>query len=220
MTLVRCDGATRTFGSGATANVALQPTDCEIAAGERIALVGRSGSGKSTLLHLIAGLDLPTLGSVSWPEIGGIDDLRPGPVAIVFQGPSLLAPLSVLENTALPLQLAGVAAGEASSRARSALAEMDLAGIDDKLPEEISGGQAQRVAAARALVGEPRLILADEPTAQIDHELAAQVIGELLAVANRSGAAVLLATHDPEIASRLDRRWEMHNGRLDTGDGR
>jgi ABC-type lipoprotein export system ATPase subunit len=215
--LVRCEGAARTFGSGATATVALQPTDCEIRAGERIALVGRSGSGKSTLMHLIAGLDQPTLGSVSWPEIGTIDELRPGPVATIFQGPSLLAPLSVLENTALPLLLAGVDAGDASSRARSALAELELGGIDDKLPEEISGGQAQRVAVARALVGEPRLILADEPTAQIDHELAAQVIDELLAVATRTEAAVLLTTHDLEIAARLDRRWQMENGRLETG---
>src|ERR1700738_5306129 len=92
--LVRCEGAARTYGEGATATVALQPTDCEVFAGQRIALVGPSGSGKSTLLHLMAGLDDPTVGSVSWPAIGTQDELRPGRVAVIFQGASLLPPLT------------------------------------------------------------------------------------------------------------------------------
>src|SRR6185312_2866056 len=111
--LVRCDGAARTFGSGRTATVALQPTDCTVAPGARVALVGRSGSGKSTLLHLMAGLDAPTAGRVTWPAIGERDDLRPGPVAVVHQGPSLLGPLTVLENVALPLILGGERDGAA-----------------------------------------------------------------------------------------------------------
>src|SRR3954463_2825631 len=105
MPLVRCSGAARTYGSGATATVALEPADCEVPAGARIAMMGPSGSGKSTLIHLMAGLDEPTLGEVSWPAIGGSDMLRPGPVAVIFQGPSLLAPLTVAENVALPLVL-------------------------------------------------------------------------------------------------------------------
>src|SRR3954452_2860007 len=105
--LVSCEDAGRTFGAGETAAVALQPATCEVHADARIAIVGPSGSGKSTLLHLMAGLDEPTVGSISWPGIGSRDELRPGPVAVVFQGPSLLPPLTVEENVALPLVLDG-----------------------------------------------------------------------------------------------------------------
>jgi len=154
--LVRCKGASRTYGDGRSATVALQPTDCEIEVAARIALVGRSGSGKSTLLHLMAGLDSPTLGTVSWPAIGERSALRPGPVAVVFQGPSLLPPLTVGENTALPLILGGMPRGDAVARAQDALERLGLGDLAEKLPEEISGGQAQRVAVARALAGKPR----------------------------------------------------------------
>jgi predicted ABC-type transport system involved in lysophospholipase L1 biosynthesis ATPase subunit len=212
--LVRCAGAARTFGTGASATVALQPTDCEVRAGEGIALVGPSGSGKSTLLHLMAGLDRPTLGSVGWPAIGDRAELRPGPVAVIFQGPSLLPPLTVIENVALPLILDGVAESQARGSAAAALARLGLGDLADKLPEEVSGGQAQRVAAARALAGRPRLLLADEPTGQLDRESGAEVVGALLAAAEHTGAALVVATHDPTVAARLPRRWEMHSGRL------
>jgi ABC-type lipoprotein export system ATPase subunit len=209
MTLVRCTAAARTFGSGETATVALQPTDCEVNAGDRIALVGPSGSGKSTLVHLMAGLDQPTAGEVAWPEL---DVLRPGPVSVVFQGPSLLPPLTVLENVALPLVLAGAA--DADARAHAALTRLGLDELSDKLPEEISGGQAQRVAVARALAGEPRLILADEPTGQLDHASAEGVVDVLLAAADHSGAALVVSTHDPAVAARFAARWEIHDGSL------
>jgi ABC-type lipoprotein export system ATPase subunit len=205
--LVRCDGATRTYGRGDTATVGLQPTDCEVLAGARIALVGPSGSGKSTLLHLMAGLDQPTRGSVSWP---GLDE-RP---AVVFQGPSLLPPLTVLENVALPLILAGAADADARPRAFEALERLGLAELAGKLPEEISGGQAQRVAIARALAGAPRLLLADEPTGQLDGATATAVVDGLLEAADRAGAALVVATHDPVVAGRLAERAEMHSGRL------
>ena len=130
--------------------------------------MGPSGSGKSTLLHLMAGLDDPTVGTVSWPGIGPRSGLRPGPVTVIFQGPSLLAPLTVEENVALPLVLDGMGDAEAHRAARATLDVVDLLDLRDKLPEEISGGQAQRVAVARALAGAPRLILADEPTGQLD----------------------------------------------------
>src|SRR4051812_8321925 len=159
--LVRCDGAARSYGSGSAATVALQPTTCTIETGARVALVGPSGSGKSTLLHLMAGLDEPTLGSVEWPAIGGRDDLRPGPVGTVFQGPSLLPPLTVAENVALPLLLAGRDERSAAQAAGDGLERLGLAGLGDKLPDEISGGQAQRVAVARALVSDPVLVVAD-----------------------------------------------------------
>jgi putative ABC transport system ATP-binding protein/lipoprotein-releasing system ATP-binding protein len=212
--LVLCEGAARTYGQGATATVALQPTDCIIGPGERVGLVGPSGSGKSTLLHLMAGLDEPTVGRVSWPAIGQRASLRPGPVAVIFQGPSLLPPLTVEENVALPLILGGAHDAEAHATAREALGLLDLAELRDKLPEEISGGQAQRVAVARALAGEPRLILADEPTGQLDRANGAAVVDVLLAAAAHAGAALVVSTHDPSVAERLPEVWEMHSGRL------
>ena len=213
--LVRCTGAGRTYGSGKTATVALQPTDCKVAPGARIALVGPSGSGKSTLIHLLAGLDDPTVGTIEWPAIGSRADLRPGPIAVVFQGPSLLPPLTVLENAALPAVLGGAGDARARELARIALDQLDLAELADKLPEEISGGQAQRVAVARALAGEPQLILADEPTGQLDRVSGAAVIEVLLAAADHAGAGLVVATHDAAIADRLPERWEAHSGRLE-----
>jgi len=212
--LVRCTGAGRTYGAGRTATVALQPTDCEVPERARIAVVGPSGSGKSTLLHLLAGLDEPTVGAVEWPAIGPRSALRPGPVGMVFQGPSLLPPLTVLENVALPALLAGTPDRAARDEARSALEGLGLAGLADKLPEEISGGQAQRAAVARALVAEPRLLLADEPTGQLDGQSASVLIATLLATAARTDAALVVATHDPAVAEQLHERWEVHDGRL------
>ena len=214
--LVRCAGAARTYGQDATATVALQPTDCEVAPGDRIALVGPSGSGKSTLLHLMAGLDEPTVGKVSWPGIGARVDLRPGPVAVIFQGPSLLPPLTVQENVALPLILGGMDDRAAHIAAAGALELLDLLELADKLPEEISGGQAQRVAVARALAGEPVLILADEPTGQLDRANGSAVVDVLLAAAEHAGAALVVSTHDPTVAQRIPEVWEMHSGRLTT----
>ena len=215
--LVRCERVTRTYGQGQAATVALQATNCEVHVGQRIALVGSSGSGKSTLLHLMAGLDDPTSGAVSWPAIGKREELRPARVAVVFQGPSLLPPLSVLENTALPLVIGGMTDVEAQQVARRALGTLDLEELADKLPEEISGGQAQRVAVARALAGSPSLILADEPTGQLDSVNGAAVIDVLLAASAHAGAALLLSTHDLQVAARLPERWEMHSGELNLG---
>lgn len=214
--LVRCDGAARTYGTGPTATVALQATDCQVFAGQRIALVGPSGSGKSTLLHLMAGLDDPTLGEVSWPAIGTRDQLRPGRVAVIFQGPSLLPPLTVLENAALPLLIGGMTDKEARVAAHAALRTLDLDELSDKLPEEISGGQAQRVAVARALAGAPSLILADEPTGQLDRANGAAVVDVLLAAANHAGCALVISTHDLSVAGRLPERWEMRSGEIHT----
>ena len=213
--VVSCEGVGRTYGSGRAATVALQPTECTVGEGARIAIMGPSGSGKSTLLHLMAGLDDPTVGTVTWPAIGGRGALRPGPVAVVFQGPSLLPPLTVLENVALPLVLDGEPDAQARTVAHGALERLDLDELADKLPEEISGGQAQRVAVARALAGRPQLILADEPTGQLDRASATAVVDVLLAAAEHAGAALVVATHDPAVAERLPERWEIHNGRLE-----
>ena len=212
--LAVCRQASRTYGRGSTATVALAPTDCEIHAGQRIALTGPSGSGKSTMLYLIAGLDDPTTGSVSWPAIGNRANLRPSKLAMIFQGPSLLAPLTVAENVGLPLILGGLPDAAAQARAREALDGLRLSELADKLPDEISGGQAQRVAVARVLAGAPQLILADEPTGQLDAANGAAVIDVLIEASRRSGAGLVVSTHDPAIAQRLTDRWEIHNGEL------
>jgi ABC-type lipoprotein export system ATPase subunit len=212
--LVHCDRIARTYGSGPNAIVALHDVTCEIWPRDRIAIMGPSGSGKSTLLHLIAGLETPTAGTITWPALGDRASLRPGPVAVVFQGPSLLPPLDVLENVALPLVLAGVQQSEARERASAALARLDLGDLDGKLPEELSGGQMQRVAIARALAQRPRLLLADEPTGQLDQHTAGHVVEVLVEVAAETGAALVVSTHDPAVADRLDTRWPVADGAL------
>jgi ABC-type lipoprotein export system ATPase subunit len=133
---------------------------------------------------------------------------------MIFQGPSLLAPLTVAENVALPLILAGQPDSAAHLRAGEALSGLGLGELADKLPEEISGGQAQRVAVARVLAGAPQFILADEPTGQLDTANGAAVIDVLIEASCRSGAGLLVSTHDTAIADRLHGRWEIHNGEL------
>jgi len=214
--LVRADAIERVHGSGRDAVAALVDASFTISARERIAIVGPSGSGKSTLLHLIAGLDIPTSGSITWPAVGTREQLRPGPVALAFQGPSLLPPLSVVENVALPVLLAGGDEGEAMEIARQMLERFELAEIADKLPEEISGGQSQRAGVARALAGSPRLVLADEPTGQQDYETGMHVLDTLLELISASGAALVVATHDLAVAELLPIRWTVAGGRLAT----
>ena len=215
-TLVRAANVARTFGAGSNAVVAIHGVDCEVGAGDLIALTGPSGSGKTTLMHLLAGLDTPTVGTVDWPAIGTRDQLRPGPIAIVFQAPSLLPPLDVIENVTLPLLLQGIDRHTARLAALAALEQLGLTSIGAKLPEELSGGQAQRVAVARVLAGRPRLILADEPTGQLDHANGAGVIDALITAAGEIGAALIVNTHDHTVADRLNLHWSMSDGRLTT----
>jgi putative ABC transport system ATP-binding protein/lipoprotein-releasing system ATP-binding protein len=210
--LVSCRGLSRTYGEGEAATLALKPTDCEILPGARISMTGPSGSGKSTLLNLMAGLDDPSSGEITWPAIGTRAQLRPGPLAMVFQGPSLLPPLSVVENVALPMQLAGSTTSDALEQAHAALAQLGLDDLAEKLPEEISGGQAQRVAIARVLASKPVLILADEPTSQLDRENGGRTIDVLFHAAEVSGAALLVSTHDQAIAERFPVRWTVADG--------
>ena len=212
--VVRAVEVARTFGSGRSAVVAVHGVSCEVRPHDLIALTGPSGSGKTTLLHLLAGLDVPTTGTIEWPSIGSRADLRPGPIAIVFQAPSLLPPLDVVENVALPLLLEGVDRGSAREAALAALHRLGLESIAAKLPEELSGGQAQRVAVARVLAGRPQLILADEPTGQLDHASGGVVMDALIATAIQIGAALIVNTHDTAVADRLTRRWSMQGGRL------
>lgn len=210
--LVDCQDAARTYGRALAAVVAVHGATCQVRAGDRIAITGPSGSGKSTLLHLMAALEQPTTGQVSWPGLAE----RPmaAQVGVVFQGPSLIPALDVAENTALPLVLAGVPDERARRRALDCLALVASDGLAGKLPEELSGGQAQRVAVARVLALRPRLILADEPTGQLDSATGRHIIDVLLAAADEIGAALVVTTHDPAVAQRLDQRWAMHEGRL------
>jgi ABC-type lipoprotein export system ATPase subunit len=212
--VVRAEDLVRVYGTGSRAVSAVSGATFSIEPGRRIALVGPSGSGKSTLLLLIAGLEKPTSGALAWPALGDPRDLRPGPIAIAFQGPSLLPPLNVIENVALPLLLEGRPQAEAMDAANVALELFDLGDVAGKLPEEISGGQAQRAGLARAIAGEPRLILADEPTGQLDHETAGRAMLTLLEAADASGAALVVATHDPAVAGTMDARWRIDAGEL------
>src|SRR2546429_4911655 len=216
--LARCTDLTRTYGSGTGEMRALRGVSCTLRPGAQVALPGPSGSGKSTLLHLLAGLDTPTSGTIAWPGLDGSPEGRPGLIGMVFQGPSLLPPLDVTENIALPLLLAGGQETQSRERAAAALHDVGLDELAARLPEELSGGQAQRVAVARALAARPRLILADEPTGQLDSAHAAQVVGLLLDAATLLGAALVLSTHDLAIADRFPVRWRMADG-LMVADG-
>jgi putative ABC transport system ATP-binding protein/lipoprotein-releasing system ATP-binding protein len=213
-TLAEAVGAGRVFGTNGSRVVALKHATCRIERGDRIALVGPSGSGKSTLLHLLAGLDEPTSGSVRWPALGERDTLRPGKVSFVFQTESLLAPLTVLENIEVPQLLVGSNPVEARNDAALILRALDLAELADKLPEEISGGQAQRAAVARSLITQPELILADEPTGQLDHQTAKHLLSLLLRRIKGTDTALVIATHDPFVASRMETQWTMDHGVL------
>jgi putative ABC transport system ATP-binding protein len=210
--LVECQDVSRVFGSGPAAVVAVHGSSCAIPDGARIAIVGSSGSGKSTLLHLMAGLEQPTVGSVRWPALAAAPSDRAAQIGVVFQSPSLVPALSVVENTTLPLVLAG--ADDADVRATEALHALGIDDLAGKLPEELSGGQAQRVAVARVLAQRPRLVLADEPTGQLDRATGQHLIEVLLNTTTQIGAALVISTHDRAIAEQLDSLWSMQAGRL------
>ena len=214
MIVAECVGVSRSFGSGRTLVPAVKVVDCQVASSARIAVTGPSGSGKSTLLHLLAGIDTPTAGTVRWPDLPARSLGRRGGIGVVFQGPSLLPGFGVVENVALPALLAGDVEDAAINRARAALALVGMRDAAAKMPDQLSGGQSQRVAIARVLVTRPALILADEPTGLLDHANADRVITVLLDAATAIGAAVVLSTHDPTVAARLGERWTMCDGRI------
>jgi putative ABC transport system ATP-binding protein len=200
---------------------ALREVDLVVRPGEMVAVMGRSGSGKSTLLHIAAGLEIPTFGEVTLRGTAmprRIEDrawavARRDHIGIVFQRFNLLPSFTVLENVALPLELAGTARRRAADAARAALAACGLDGREGDFPDNLSGGQQQRVAIARAVVGDRALLLADEPTGALDSAAGDEVV-ELLADRAAAGAAVVLATHDTRIASWADRVVFLHDGRI------
>ena len=193
--------------------VAVQAFGCALFARQRIALIGPSGGGKSTLLNLLAGLEQPSAGTITWPGLDPQRPLRPRQIGFLFQSPSLIPALSVIENVRLPLDIAGLDAGLAM-HPDAALALFGLSDLKTKLPDQLSGGQMQRVALARALVTRPKLLLADEPTGQLDGATAQAVMQALLTALEGTDTALVVATHDPEIAKLLDECWHMDAGHL------
>ena len=193
----------------------------DVMPGEFIALMGPSGSGKSTLLNLIAGIDKPTAGTI---EIGGVDiarlgegalaDWRAGNVGFIFQFYNLLPVLSAFDNVALPLLLTGLSAREREARVATVLQMVGLADRADHYPNELSGGQQQRVAIARALVTDPALIVADEPTGDLDRATGAEVLGLRDELVNTLGKTIVMGTHDPKAASRAHRLVHLEKGVL------
>ena len=203
----------RSFQLGGVAFQALKPASFTVTAGDRIAIIGPSGSGKSTLMQLIADLDKPTSGQLRWPALGVPGQLRPRHIGVVFQSPSLIPTLSVIENVEVPMRLLG---GDATSRdiALQALTSVGLADMAYKLPDQLSGGQAQRVGLARAMALRPQLILADEPTGQLDEATAQRALDALLDSVCGGDAALVITTHDPAVARRLKTIWRMDFGLL------
>lgn len=191
-----------------------------VAAGETVAIIGASGSGKSTLLGLLAGLDLPSSGSVilAGHALAGLSEderamLRGGLLGFVFQSFQLLPSLNALENVMLPLELAGSA--HARREAEYWLERVGLAHRLRHYPKHLSGGEQQRVALARAFAPKPKLILADEPTGNLDAETGHQIIDLMFAINAESATTLILVTHDDEIAARCGRRMRMHAGQLE-----
>jgi putative ABC transport system ATP-binding protein len=194
----------------------------EVRAGEAVAIVGVSGSGKSTLLGLLAGLDTPSAGSVriDGHELNALDEdgraeLRGRMLGFVFQSFQLLPSMTALENVMLPLELAG--ADDADTAARAMLERVGLAERLNHYPKQLSGGEQQRVAIARAFVSRPKLLLADEPTGNLDAATGAQVIELLFELNRENGATLLLVTHDEALTRRCDRVLRLAGGRLETG---
>ncbi|MEV0191848.1 ABC transporter ATP-binding protein [Kitasatospora purpeofusca] len=211
----------RSFGTGERAVHALRGVSFTIGRGELTALKGRSGSGKTTLLNLVGGLDAPTGGTITLDgtDLGGLDEdgrlaLRRDRMGFVFQSFGLLPVLTAAENVGIPMRLRKVPAAQREERARTLLALVGLADHANQRPGELSGGQQQRVAIARALANEPDLIIADEPTGQLDSETGRSIMELLRAVVRSEGVTVLVATHDPNLMELADRVVELRDGRV------
>jgi ABC-type antimicrobial peptide transport system, ATPase component len=219
--VLEATGLARTFGTGESAVHAVADVDLAVAAGELVVVRGRSGAGKTTLLELLGGLQRPDAGSVllSGEDLAGLDPdrlaaLRSRELGTVVQSFDLIPVLSAAENVEVPLRIARVAPADRDARVAELLGLVGLGTHAAQRPAELSGGQQQRVAIARALAARPRLLLADEPTGQLDSETAASVMGLLRELVDATGLAAVVTTHDPRVAAFADRVLEMHDGRL------
>jgi putative ABC transport system ATP-binding protein len=217
--MIELRGVSKTVTSGDHSLTILHPLTLNVPGGQRLAILGPSGSGKSTLLGLIAGLDAPSSGAV---VIDGVDittlsedrlaKLRGEKIGFVFQSFHLIPSLTALENILVPMEIAG--RRDAGARGKALLAEVGLAERGHHYPSQLSGGEQQRVAIARALSNEPKIILADEPTGNLDSATGRTVIDLLLAINKTRGTTVIVVTHDPDIASMADARVSLRDGKV------
>jgi putative ABC transport system ATP-binding protein len=221
MTLVKTENLTKVYGTGEAAVTALDHVSLEVHGGEFVAVMGPSGCGKSTLLHLIGGLDRPTEGKVMIDGVSlsemkdeELAKLRRRRIGLVFQFYNLIPVLNAAENAALPVTLDGVKRPEARKRAAEWLERFGLSGRASNRPDQLSGGQQQRVAIARALVAEPVIVLADEPTGNLDTRASDGIAALLRKVSKEYGRAVVMVTHDPRIAAYADRIVFLKDGRI------
>ena len=211
----------RTYGSGRSAVTALHEVSLAVAEGELVALAGRSGSGKTTLLNIIGGLDRPDSGEVivdgtdlARLDEGGLEQVRRDKVAFIFQGFGLVPELTAAENVGLPLRLRRTPPADRERRAALLLELVGLGEHGEHRPDELSGGQMQRVAIARALAGSPRLLIADEPTGQLDTETGLAVMALIRGVVEAEGMTAIVSTHDPVMMALADRALRIEDGRL------
>jgi putative ABC transport system ATP-binding protein len=211
----------RSFREGARVHRVLAGLDAQVGSGERVAIMGRSGSGKSTLLNLISGIDRADGGAVliDGTEVTALGEpartlFRRAHIGFVYQFFNLIPTLDVLENVRLMLELNGVRGAPARARSRAALAGVGLGERAHSAVDQLSGGEQQRLAIARALVHEPALLLADEPTGNLDEQTAREVLPVLLALTRERGATLLMVTHDEALAATADRVLELRDGRL------
>jgi putative ABC transport system ATP-binding protein len=221
MSTVQARGLTKTYGSGSTMVTALDRINLNVREGEFVAVMGPSGCGKSTLLHLLGGLDTPSAGAVL---IGGqnltdlpdnqLTELRRREIGFVFQFFNLIPVLTSLENAALPVTLDGMKPAQAMAKATEWLTRFGMGDRLTKRPDQLSGGQQQRVAIARALISEPELVLADEPTGNLDTRAGDEIAALLRAVSKQYGRTVIMVTHDPRIAAYADRIVFLRDGKV------
>ena len=224
--MLRIRQLSRSFREGPRVHRVLDRLDAEVRSGERVAIVGRSGSGKSTLLNLISGIDRADSGTVEIDgrEVSSLGEpartrFRRAHVGFVYQFFNLIPTLDVAENVRLVLELNGVRGAAARERSLAALAGVGLAGRAHSAVDQLSGGEQQRVAIARALVHEPQLLLADEPTGNLDEETAREMMPVLLSQTRARGATLLMVTHDEALAAAADRVLELREGRLHARPG-
>ena len=219
--MVAVDGVTKTYGNGAAAAHALRGVSFVVPTGQLVALRGRSGSGKTTLLNIVGGLDRADSGSVlvSGQDVTAMSDaarmkLRRTSVSYIFQSFGLIPILSAAENIGVPLRIVGMPARAREERVKLMLDIVGLSAHAKQRPGELSGGQQQRVAIARALAGSPSLLLADEPTGQLDSETAKQIMRLLRAVVHSEGVTALVATHDPNLIDIADSLLVLEDGQI------
>jgi putative ABC transport system ATP-binding protein len=221
MSIITTENLTKIYGSGAARVTALDHVNLNIAPGQFVAVMGPSGCGKSTLLHLLGGLDQPTDGKViiegdSIAEMPDdkLTELRRRKIGFVFQFFNLIPVMTAVENAALPVTLDGVKPAEAQKKAVEWLARFGLADRASSRPDQLSGGQQQRVAIARALTAEPSVILADEPTGNLDTRSGDEIAGLLRDVSKKYGRTIIMVTHDPRIAAYADRIVFLKDGKV------